>query len=189
MMSEAMNRMFRRRAFLVSCCLGAIALNQAAPAAEFQEISIMDYFVQLPPRTFEGPAPEMLHFLEKPGTVIDKKNGYIRCKGDGGQGDFEVALFRYSDRRPLVVVSTGNTEEGKWTYLQFFEQGPDRKMRSLPDSIFPLADSGRGTEGQGSGKWRFELPRYGKTIQVRKPDSEKVLHRITWTGEKFVKEK
>jgi hypothetical protein len=153
--------------------------------AEPQETSIIDYLVQLPTRTFEAPSLDTLRFLRKPSTIIDKKNGYIRCLGDGGQGDFEVALFRYRNGRPLLVVSTGNTEEGKWTYLQFFELGTDGKMDRLPDSIFPLADSGRGDDGQGSRKWRFELPRYGKTILVRNPRSGKVVHRITWTGEKF----
>jgi len=52
-----------------------------------------------------------------------------------------------------------------------------------------FADAGRTESGDVSGKWRFELPRYGKTIVVRQPRSGKTLHKITWTGEKFVKEK
>jgi hypothetical protein len=163
---------------------GAEQLKSKSP-----EISIIDYVAQLPPGAFEGTASQTLNFIRGPGSIVDKKNGYIRCKGDGGQGDFEVALFRYRDGRPLVVVSTGNTEEGKWTYLQFFEVGAAGKMQRITDSIFPLADSGRGEDGQGSGKWRFELPRYGKTILARNPDSGKLLYKITWTGEKFVKEK
>lgn len=153
--------------------------------AEPQETSIIDYFVQLPPRTFEDTALRMLGFLRGPGTIIDKKNGYIRCKGDGAQGDFEVALFRYRDRRPLLVVSTGSTEEVKGTYLQFFDAGADGTMHRIADSAFPIAGAGRDEDGGPSGKWQFELPRYGKTILVRNPRSGKVVHRITWTGEKF----
>lgn len=166
-----------------------LVVSGAEEVSGKSEISIIDYVAQLPREAFEGTASDTLRFIRGPGNIVDLKNGYIRCKGDGGQGDFEVALFRYRDGRPLIVVSTGNTEEGKWTYLQFFEPGPDGKMQKMPDSIFPLADSGRGAEGQGSGKWRFELPRYGQTIVVRSPDSGKILHKITWTGEKFVKEK
>jgi hypothetical protein len=173
-----------RSALLVWCFLVA-----QVSCAESQEITVLDYVAQLPREAFEGTASDTLRFIRNPGNIVDKKNGYIRCKGDGGQGDFEIALFRYSDRRPLIVVSTGNTDEGKWTYLQFFEQGPDGKMRTMADSVFPLADSGRGPDGQGSGKWRFELPRYGKTILARNPDSGKILHKIAWNGEKFVKEK
>ena len=158
--------------------------------AEPQEISVIDYLVQLPLRTFEGPSLDMLRFLRgKRGTVIDKKNGYVRFGGDGGQGDCEVALFRYRNGRPLLVVSTGSTEGEKWTYLQFFELGTDGKMHRLPDSIFPLAESGRGKDGDFSTKWRFELPRYGKTIVVRSPKSGKLLRKITWNGEKFQNDK
>ena len=184
-----MSSVLHCRAVFVWCCFGAIALDQDARAAESQETSIMDYFVQLPPRTFEGPTPEMLHFLDQPGTIIDKKNGYIRCKGDGAQGDFEVALFRYRDRRPLVVVSTGSPEGEKGTSLQFFEGGADGKMRRIANSLFPIADAGQREDGGPSEKWHFDLPRYGKTILVRSTRSGKVVHKITWNGEKFQEEK
>jgi hypothetical protein len=59
----------------------------------------------------------------------------------------------------------------------------------MPSSIFPLADAGRNEKGEPSGKWRFELPRYGKTIVVRDPDSGKIRHKITWNGEKFLEER
>jgi hypothetical protein len=157
--------------------------------AEPQETSIIDYFVALPPRTFEDTALKMLRFIRKPSTVIDKKNGYIRCKGDGAQGDFEVALFRYRDRRPLVAVSTGSTEEEKGTYLQFFEARADGKMQKSADSLFPIPDVGRAEHGGPSGKWQFDLPRYGKTILVRNARSGKILHKITWNGERFREEK
>jgi hypothetical protein len=154
-----------------------------------EQATIVDYVAQLPPHTFEGTVEQTLSFIRHDGTIIDKKNGYISCKGDGGQGDFEVALFRYSDRRPLIAVSTGSTDGENWTYLEFFAPGVDGKMRKMPSSIFPIADAGRTDSGEVSGKWRFELPRYGKTIVVRQPRSGKILHKITWTGEKFVKEK
>jgi hypothetical protein len=82
-------------------------------------------------------------------------------------------------------VSTGNTEGGKWTYLEFFEPKSDGKMHRMPNSIFPIPDAGRDETGEESGKWRFELPRYGKTILVRNPRSGKILHKVTWNGEKF----
>jgi len=33
------------------------------------------------------------------------------------------------------------------------------------------------------------LPQKGKTIVVRAPKIKKILHKFTWNGEKFVKEK
>ena len=173
--------------------LGCLVLATSASGGEERkskspEISIIDYVGQLPRDAFEGTASQTLNFIRRPGSIVDKKNGYIRSKGDGGQGDFELALFRYRDGRPLVVLSTANTEGGKWTYLQFFEVSAPGKMKTIADSIFPLPDSGRGEDGQGSGKWLFELPRYGKTILARNPTSGKIRHKITWNGEKFLEE-
>lgn len=180
-------------AMRISCFLSAFVawscFTTYVSGAELQEISIFDYVAQLPREAFEGTASDTLRFIRGPGNIVDKKNGYIRCKGDGGQGDFEVALFRYPDRRPLVAVSTGSTDGDNWTYLEFFAPATDGKMHKLPASIFPIAEAGRSENGEPSGKWRFELPRYGKTILVRSPNSGKILHKVTWTGEKFVTEK
>jgi len=37
--------------------------------------------------------------------------------------------------------------------------------------------------------WQFELPREGRTILVRSEKTKKVLHKFTWTGEKFQEQK
>jgi len=37
--------------------------------------------------------------------------------------------------------------------------------------------------------WQFELPRGGRTILVRSEKTKKVLHKFTWTGEKFQEQK
>ena len=170
--------------------LAALLLSSIANlSAAKEEPTILDYFAQLPNRTFEGTTEEMLRFIRHPGTVIDTKNGYIKCKGDGAQGDFEVALFRYSDRRALIVVSTGSTEEEKGTYLQFFKSGPDGKMQRIDNSIFPIADVGQAEDSGPSEKWHFDLPRYGKTIVVRSTRSGKIVHKVTWNGEKFQDDK
>lgn len=174
---------------LLACLLAVKAEESRGNEAGPQQPTIVDYFAQLPPQTFEGTPAEMVRFIRHAGTIIDTKNGYISCKGDGAQGDFEVALFRYSDRRPLIAVSTGSTDGENWTYLEFFAPGTDGKMRRMPSSIFPIADAGRTASGESSGKWRFELPRYGKTIVVREARSGKIVSKITWTGEKFVKDK
>jgi hypothetical protein len=55
--------------------------------------------------------------------------------------------------------------------------GADGKMHEIEHPLLPEGD------------WDFALPRQGKTILVRAPNSKKVLHKFTWNGEKFVKEK
>ena len=107
-------------------------------------------------------------------------NGYISCTGDGAQPEFEVALFRYRDGRPLLAVCAGELEGPDSVYLDFFELGSDGKMKKMRRSIFPVADA-----GNDKGDWRFQLPREGKTILVRNQRSGKILRKLTWNGEKF----
>jgi hypothetical protein len=74
--------------------------------------------------------------------------------------------------------------------LQFFELGADGKMQQISRPILPGAniknDPGKGYVKEG---WQFELPRKGRTILVRTPKGGKLLHKITWNGETFEKQK
>jgi hypothetical protein len=84
--------------------------------------------------------------------------------------------------RPLLALcNAGAPEEEEensvYSYLSFFELGADGKMHEIKRRL--LAE----------GDWDFVLPQKGKTILVRAPKSKKVLHKFTWNGEKFVKEK
>jgi hypothetical protein len=53
--------------------------------------------------------------------VVDLANGYMSCTGDGAQPEFEVALFRYRDGRPLLAICQGELEGPDSVYLEFFE--------------------------------------------------------------------
>jgi hypothetical protein len=39
-----------------------------------------------------------------------------------------------------------------------------------------------------TGNWQFELLRTVKTIRVRAQEGGKIVHKFSWTGEKFEKE-
>ena len=160
---------------------------------EQQKMSIVDYFLLLPANQFEGPPSIWLRHAQTGGHAylceaepreknIDEKNGYISCAGDGAQSSFDVALFRYRDGRPLLALCNAGEpeveeENSVYSYLSFFELGTDGKMHETKHRLLPEDD------------WDFVLPRRGKTILVRAPHNKKVLHKFTWTGEKFVKEK
>ncbi|HJX24641.1 MAG TPA: hypothetical protein VJ252_00670 [Chthoniobacterales bacterium] len=149
--------------------------------AEKQRLTIVDYFLLLPRDYFEGPPQNWLDFLRQPTFgVVDLANGYISCTGDGAQPEFEVALFRYRDGRPLLAVCHGELEGPDSVYLDFLELGSDGKMKRMRHSIFPVADA-----GNDKGDWRFQLPRQGKTILVINQRSGKILRKLTWNGEKF----
>lgn len=149
--------------------LGALPLSGQAGEAKR---TVVDYYLLLPKDTFEGPAAEWLKFLRQPGCgVVDLKNGYMSCTGDGAQPSFEVALFRYGDGRPLLALCNGELEGDASVYLTFYELGPDGKMHALPASFFPVKES--------PSRLRFDLPRQGRTIQVREAKTGKVRSRFT----------
>jgi hypothetical protein len=190
--SEVLNEAWGRAALKIT--IGFDPENRAAIRnVEQQKMSIVDYFLLLPAAQFEGPPSVWLRHAETGGHAylceaepreknIDEKNGYMSCGGDGAQSSFDVALFRYGDGRPLVALcNAGAPEEEEensiFSYLSFFELGADGKMHEVQRRLLPEGD------------WDFVLPRTGKTILVRAPKSKKVLHKFTWNGEKFVKEK
>ena len=122
--------------------------------------------------------------------LIDKENGYMSCPGDGAQPEFEIALFRYHDGRPLLALCAGELEGADSTQLQFFELGADGKMHQISRPILPGThiknDPGMGYVKKG---WQFELSRKGRTILVRSEKTKKILHKFTWNREKFQEEK
>jgi hypothetical protein len=112
--------------------------------------------------------------------VVDVPNGYLSCGGDGAQTAFEVALFRHRDNRPLIALCDGVLEGDDYINLHFFELGPNGKFREISRKIFPVPDSG---------KWRFELPRHGRTVLVRDLHGGKIRRKLTWNGESFQEDK
>jgi hypothetical protein len=155
--------------------------------ADEKKMTVVDYYLRLPDKTFEGPAADWLRFLKQPKCgIVDPANGYMSCIGDGAQPPFEIALFRYRDpaRAGLLALCQGELEGEKSLFLDFFEMRSDGKMHKTRRSIFPAADA-----GNDQANWRFELPRQGRTVLLRSQKSGKVLSKFTWTGEKFVEEK
>ncbi|MDQ6654863.1 MAG: hypothetical protein M3Y80_03505 [Verrucomicrobiota bacterium] len=107
---------------------------------EQEKTSIVDYFLLLPADQFEGPPSDLLRDMRTGGSVylcdsesrekyvVDEKNGYMRCAGDGAQASFEAALFRYRDGRPLLALCSGELEGSASVYLYFYEMGGNGKM-------------------------------------------------------------
>lgn len=162
--------------------------NYGLPVAksEPEAPSIVDYYLLLPKDTFETPPRHWLHNAK-----VDKENGYMDVSGDGAQPSFQVALFRYRDGRPLLAVCSGELEGDDYVIINFYRLGADGRMEKASRRIFPIEDrwSGGADEPDPSRNWYFELPRHGRTVLVRALKTKKVLHRITWNGEKFVQEK
>ena len=169
------------RFLLVFMLVLAASFSPVVRAADAKRLTVVDYYLQLPDKTFEGSAKEWLMYLRQPKCgVYDPANGYLSCTGDGAQPSFEVALFRYKDDRPLLAVCQGALEGKNSKYLAFYEPGFGGRMHEVKRSIFPIADE------KG---YLFELPRKGRTVIVRTEKGGKLKAKYTWDGEKFVEER
>lgn len=176
----------KRLSIFVGLALG-LCLPFALRGADEKKMTVVDYFLRLPDKTLEAPPRAWLGNAQ----VIDKQNGYISIAGDGAQPSFQVALFRYRDpaRAGLLALCSGELEGDDSVTLDFFELGSDGKMHKASRRIFPIGD--RWSSGEYDKKYedfRFELPRHGRTVLVRSAKTKKVLHKVTWNGEKFVEE-
>jgi hypothetical protein len=172
-----------KRLSILAVVLTGVFFAVALEAADEKKMTIVDYYLLLPDKTFETPASNWL----KNASVIDKQNGYMSVSGDGAQPSFEVALFRYRDGRPLLAVCEGELEGDDSMTLSFYELGRDGKMHPAPRKIFPVGDAwSKGGEEPQPQSWYFDLPRNGRTVLVRNLKTKKVVHRVTWNGEKFV---
>ena len=194
--SELQNEAWGRTALKITVAFDAE--NRASVrGVEQEKTSIVDYFLLMPENEFEGPPSVWLQHARTGGGAfylcengarekfVDETNGYIRCPGDGAQSNFEAALFRHRDGRPLLALAESGMLEEQGpdsVYLKFFELGNDGKMHEAKRSIFPIPDS-------NEDRWQFVLPREGRTILVRAPKSKKILHKFIWDGETFQKEK
>ncbi len=165
--------------------LVAAALSFSLRAANERKMTVVDYYLLLPEKTFEAPPGSWLQNA----TVIDRQNGYMNVTGDGAQPNFEVALFRYRDGRPLLAICQGELEGDDRVGLSFFELGSNGKMQEVSRKIFPIGDAW--SSGDYDKKYqdlRFELPRRGRTVLVRSMKNKRILRRVTWNGEKFVEQ-
>jgi len=155
---------------------------------EAEPVSVLDYFLLLPDGTLEL-APR--HWRQY-ANVIDKKNGFMSVEGDGAQPNFQVALFRYRDGRPLLAVCQADLEsdDPRCASAEFYGPGPDGRMRKLDRTTFPVHDQWEsGEQLQKYQDFRFIFPRHGRTVLVRSAKTSRILHKVTWDGEKFVDEK
>ena len=166
--------------------LPAPVIEASPQAADEKKMTVIDYYLLLPEKTFEAPPRAWLTNAK----VIDKQNGYMSVTGDGAQPNFEVALFRYHDGRPLLAICQGELEGDDRVGLSFFELGSNGKMHELSRKIFPIGDQwSSGDYDKRYEDFRFELPRHGRIVLVRSAKTKKILHHVTWNGEKFIVEK
>ena len=189
--NELINKDWGRTALEITITFDA-QRHATVVKAEPEPPSIVDYFLLLPYDTFEGDADGWFDLMRVNGNTIDKKNGYMSCPGDGAQPEFEVALFRYRDGRPLLALCNGELEGDDSVFLHFFELGTNGKMQPVDHWLLPVPEHQYKYDPETAKKadWQFKLPRTGKTIIIRSNNAaRKTLYKLTWNGERFEKGK
>jgi|SRR5579864_6927673 len=154
---------------------------------EAEPVSVLDYFLLLPDDILEVRPRHWRQYAN----VIDKKNGFMSVEGDGAQPNFQVALFRFRDGRPLLAVCQAELEsdDPRCVSVEFFDLGPDGKMKKMDRNMFPVHDQWEsGEQNEKYEDFRFIFPRQGRTVLVRSAKTKKILHKVIWNGEKFVEE-
>ena len=155
------------------------AITQATVGAESKRLTVVDYFMRME----VGPALEVSpKDLVQNMDVVDIANGYLHVVGDGAQASIQVALFRYTDDRPLLAVyleSDPEVDGDSTGCLSFWELGPNGKMKQVTEHNLPFSEQ---VEGVKMGV--FKLPQKGNTIAVL--DSRgRVKSRYAWNGASF----
>jgi hypothetical protein len=93
----------------------------------------------------------------------------------------DTAIVETATNR-IVLPLDSNWTIGQVKLMWSPDSQRDGKMHEIERSIFPVPDS-------EEDRWQFEVPREGRTIIVRARKGGKVLHKVTWNGEKFQREK
>jgi hypothetical protein len=152
---------------------------QPTAGAESKRQTVVDYFLRMQVGSALEVSPKDLVANMD---VVDIANGYLHVVGDGAQASLQVALFRYTDDRPLLAVYLESDPEVDGTSvgcLSFWELGPNGKMKQIADHNLPYREQ---IDGVKMGI--FKLPQKGNTIAVL--DSQgRVRSRYAWNGTSF----
>ena len=136
--------------------------------------TVLDYYLLLPDKYFEANKEQRVKWMLDPkrGAVVDIKNGYIYAPGDGAQISIYVSLFTRAAGSPLIAVKSDT--EGL-TDLDFYEykQGA---LVEISKGLLPV---------KVNEEFKYEMPRYGKSIVVRNQQSQRV-YSLVWSGRRFV---
>lgn len=124
--------------------------------------------------------------------VRDTKNGYLKITG-AIDGWLEVALFRKTNRKPLLVIGVTGCGPACGTELHAFEFR-SRKAVNVSKKVFPKFKENEvdnklarrfGKKEDYYGDVLDVLPRKGKTIKTVFESEDDVLYRMEWKNDRF----
>lgn len=138
--------------------------------------TVLDYYLLLPEKYFEANKEQRVKWMldSRRGAVVDIKNGYIYAPGDGAQTSLYVCLFKRPHGFPLVAVKSHPSDTDEYTRLNFYEY----KHGALAEvnKVLPV---------KVNEEFKYTMPRYGKSIEVRNQRGKKI-YALIWSGRRFV---
>jgi hypothetical protein len=159
----------------------ATAKPRTAKPATATPRTVLDYFMLLPQQFFVFPKSELKSWVygeNSLGTIVDKKNDYLRMWGDAAQPTIYMALFRHKGR--VLVGIYSDSRDGGILYLMRYEKG---KWANVTTSMLPIAYDE---------SYHYIIPRYGTTIKVTLGNGEKAyggngkkVYDLVWTNGQF----
>jgi len=160
--------------FIVVAVIGAQSSTMSSQTPKPH--TVLDYYELLPEKYFEANAEQRVEWMLDPrrGAIVDVKNGYLYAPGDGAQTDVYVCLFKKSDGSYVIAVKTHPADTNEYTRLDLyvFERG---MLLDVSKKMLPVAVNE---------KLKYELPRYGRTIQVKNKNGKSVYDLI-WATDRF----
>jgi hypothetical protein len=154
--------------------LALTLVSAGAPLKQPPALTVLDYYMLLPERYFMADQEMRVKWMLDPkrGAIVDKNNGYLYARGDGGQTDIYVCVFKRHDGANLIGVETQTPEMDDLTYLDFYFY-EDGKWNDVTKRIVPIAISE---------SLKYKMPRYGKTIRVTREHGKRVYDLIWANG-------
>ena len=139
--------------------------------------TVLDYYLLLSEKYFEANKEQRVKWMLDPnrGAVVDIKNGYIYAPGDGAQTAIYVCLFKRPGDFPLIAVKSHESDTLDYTHLDFYKY-KDGTLVEVKNGVLPV---------KINENFKYEMPRYGRTIEVRDQHGRK-LYSLNWSGRRFV---
>lgn len=179
-----------------------VVLSLCALAQKTELKTVTDFYMDLPdtyfmPATMIGGIKAVRIYRESIVKVRDDKNGYLRIESPTAEGYAEVAIFKKSDGKYLVVVAQNGCGPSCSTEQMDVLSYDGGKWNDVKTSVWPeIPGSGLAaayirhhvSKENSSGLLVFKMPRIGRTVRVVTGDDdvkEETLFELNWDGSKF----
>ena len=156
---------------------GGKASGHVRAVKPVQPKTVVDYFLLLPQRYFEGSPSDLLSASGKTRRpIVDVGHDYILAPGGDAQPTLNVVLFRHNERVLVAVLDGGYDPPIPTLDFLRYEHRHWKKVTKqvLPQDAWPDPYQ----------HWTYTLPRHGTTIEVTDSGGAQVFD-LVWRDGRF----